>query len=456
MKKTVLSFIAILALTLTTHAQLTTVVEHTNISDDGGYANCSAYWHYLTDDYVIFHTTGTKQPFFKLVKFDNYYSGIPYATGNYTDIKYIDVPQDISVNDIKVDGDMAYFCGYINIAPQTTLGVVGFFSLISMATTPTVTIDWYVIDNTSLLSKLVAYSDPMGTHHVASIGEQPDPSIAPNARQFFLIDIKDITTPFYSIQKYDFIDYEYESVHEILYNGNYVILIGAHKGISIRLYNTTGPALGIPFDDLHIYTAYDDSYSSITHSTVDIHNNIIMSYQNFYSNIPSSMIRVIELTNMTNVASQQIFLPEKSEPQVLEYFADNNSLTLMQTFQFPNPTDFNTTFIQLQHSPSVRYNAPAFYRNHELFQTMTRSDFKYKDLIALSADNRWLIRDITSTLPPLTFACPYSDIIKVDIPKELTHSKIAHQPIPNTTSMVHDSDTKFVHTNLVTNDCISY
>lgn len=457
MKKIVLSLIAVFSILLTTHAQLSTVVEHTYISDDGGDANCSAYWEYQTSKYVIFHTTGIKTAMFKLVKFDNFYTGTPNFSGNYTEINVVDVPEDIYVSDIKVDGNMAYFCGYIRIAPYTTQGVIGFFDLVSMATTTSVTIEWYLIDNTSQLNKLVAYTDQWMVQHVAAIGEEPDPQIGPNAIRYVLIEIPNISTaPPTSVTKYDFDDYEYESVHEILYTGNYVVLIGYHKDLSIRLYDPTGPALGTIFDYLNTYSAFADTFSSITHSTFDDNNNIILSYQNYHNNTPSSMIRVIELYNMTNTASQQIFLPDKSEPQVLEYFSDNNSLVLMQTFQFPNLTDYNTAFIQLQHSPSTTYYAPVFYRDTELYQTMTRSDFKDKDLLALSADNRWLIRDITMPLPPLTLYCPYADQISVDIPNNLSHTKILHQPLNNPTSMHYHSVIKNCYQPSVTNDCFSY
>ena len=414
------------------YAQLTALVEQPTGSDGNAITTNISYWEYQGQRYGVYHTGEGKQEWFKLVRFTDFYTGVPippYGYG-YTILSKTKVNSDMTVTDITVYDNYAVFCGWIKAGPgiDDTEGIIGAFRLTDMLSTLPFQIYYSRITGSYRIDKVIAYRRPAGEKLVA-IGEEAFPGYALPNRSYFILeadfDMLSLNPPITSAHRRGlFISYpSLETPSELLLTDNYLAIVGyATKfgALTIRRCDPDNVLSNVGmFQDMHLYHSSTHDVLSHTHSTIHVasDDHINISYlTNSNGNYFSACVRTVDLSTMQMVASQEMPLTDKSEPKDLVYIPAYKALVLVQNMPFPTTADpTSSCFVELNPFATNNYTANVIFRAGDNYGAATRNETTRRDVIAISRDDRIFVfrADYGMTFSNVT--CPRKYVIGINI-----------------------------------------
>ena len=338
----------------------------------------------------------------------------------------VDLPGGITVLDMRVYGDIVYFCGTFKNSISGVLGYVDLNVLSGLSTT--VTINYFMVNNATDLYRMVVYPNPV-TPRIVAVGINRS-IVTPDMRATsVVVDCPDISTsPSYQYRNANDIGAYSEQWRDIVYTGASVILVGhitsTVNEIVLRECDPYNPTYGI-IDQMHCFPTNDIIVTDEIRATFLFGQNIAVVYRG--ADVPDvtdySHFRVFDVGTWSNICSQEMIVPYKSYIHEMIFIPADKSVVLLQ--DFPSSIGPKSNFVYIDPLNNSNYSAPFTYYSDWVFHSVDRYDgSRY-----IGAGNgHWLLRDKTASFPAPSVLPPYQQCPSV--------SNIRITPIDNTPHVI--------------------
>lgn len=254
---------------------------------------------------------------------------------------------NITVSDIYIVDDIAFFCGYYRIGPYTNQAIFGHINLQNLLA-GTAPLHYGYATGVERLHKLVAFKDYTG-YRIIAIGDDID-STAPGSvyTKEKIVDIENVlgSAPIginiYSLSANSFYDKEY--LYDVMLTEDFIVFTGhyytgGHDEVHFRMAEK-GPLLATPMlHTVHLLGAPGEANANVA-ATALVDNQIALAYVyedqmniQFYDRM-----RVIDLNTLSNTISQQLWRQDKIYPTMMDYIAEYKKVVMLQPYK--NPVDF--------------------------------------------------------------------------------------------------------------------
>lgn len=338
---------------------------------------------------------------------------------------------DIWVYDMEIVDDIVFFCGYksvTSVTPTVYHGVVGWFDLnlfVSGTFAPRI-ID--VPDAFELL-KMVAYK--VGSKYkVVAVGYNSNIPVFPYslADNSTIVEIDDVTgAPTYYYSIIDRSTGLNEYIHDIVYTGQSVVLVGIVKQFTNPLYhirifdNPASLHTSILGDKVFYFTSgVSNEVQGRTYPTLMNDGTIAITYVHHEPSLGTyeTWLRVVDtfIPTPSNINSQAFSIDYKYEPIDLAYSKKEETLVLMQHVKYYY--NYNPQFVFLKPLYSSSYNANLSHFRTD-FTPTSLDIYSKSSFVAVGERNQTYLQAI----PTQINYCP-----------ELNDVKVA--PIPNSSTVL--------------------
>ena len=317
----------------------------------------------------------------------------------------VDLPGGITVLDMRVYGDIVYFCGTFKNSISGVLGYVDLNVLSGLSTT--VTINYFMVNNATDLYRMVVYPNPV-TPRIVAVGINRS-IVTPDMRATsVVVDCPDISTsPSYQYRNANDIGAYSEQWRDIVYTGASVILVGhitsTVNEIVLRECDPYNPTYGI-IDQMHCFPTNDTIVTDEIRATFLFGQNIAVVYRG--ADVPDvtdySHFRVFDVGTWSNICSQEMIVPYKSYIHEMIFIPADKSVVLLQ--DFPSSIGSKSNFVYIDPFNSLNYTAYFVYYSDWVFHSVDRYD---SSRYIGAGNGRWLLRDKTASFPAPSVLPPY-------------------------------------------------
>lgn len=348
---------------------------------------------------------------------------------NYPAVIADSIP-NLFIQDMKFVDNYAFIGGYIldSVAPHTyeKRGFLGYYNLSDMYVPNTLNIKLHVYDDFREFFRLVAYYDVSG-YKIVALGTYG--VISQNPAYIVEDEIMNYT-PTITIKEIEFATTSgvpRDIVLDLLLTSDRVVFVGKrnanssssypyypyHK-ICVRLADRHN-VIGNPMvNTQYIYNSSNEEVNGNIVAACLNDNEFAFAYVycdpatgEFYTRV-----RVIDISTMDMISSQEFHTYSKDEPIAMAYDPNNNILTLMHKMPFSYEASYNLTYyVQINPYASSPYAATVLYPSKGLYHTIDMFD---KEYYVSTTQNVWYYQHTAAPQPNVNL-CPESKEIEISI-----------------------------------------